>query len=350
MGGLASYFIRRLLLIIPTFLGMTIIFFFILQIVPGGPLEMEMMKLRAGMATMGGGEMSAGGGNQMGQIEIPKEAMDQMKKYYGMDKPIIVRYANWLWNVLHLDLGRSYVYAEPVWDVIKSRFPVSIYFGLVGFILSYSVCIPLGIAKAIKHGSKFDIGSSILVFIGYSTPGWALGLVLLVLLGGGSFWSVFPLGDFRSENWDQLTLWAKIVDQGYHSILPTLCYVISDFALLTVLMKNSLLENLSQDYVRTAFAKGLPEKRVIFVHTLRNSLIPLATGIGHVISIFLAGSFLIERTFNINGIGLLGYQSIIQRDYPVSLGFLVIGGVLGLLGNILSAVAYAIVDPRIRFK
>lgn len=351
MGGLASYFIRRLLLIIPTFIGITIIFFFVLQIVPGGPLEMEIMKLKAGAAMLGGGgEVSSGGGSNIGQVEIPREAMDQMKKFYGMDKPIIVRYGNWLWNVLHLDLGYSYRYAEPVWDVIKARFPVSIYFGLVGFILSYTVCVPLGVAKAVKHGSGFDVGSSVLVFIGYSTPGWALGLVLLVMLGGGSFWNVFPLGDFRSENWDQLSLWGKIIDQAYHSILPTVSYVIADFAVLTVVMKNGLLENLSQDYVRTAFAKGLPEKRVIFVHALRNSLIPIATGIGHVISIFLAGSFLIERTFNINGIGLLGYQSIIQRDYPVSLGFLVIGGVLGLLGNILSDVAYAVVDPRIRFK
>jgi microcin C transport system permease protein len=351
MGGLTSYFIRRFLLVIPTFLGITVIFFFILQIVPGGPLEMEIMKLKAGMASMGGGEVSTGAsGSELGRVEIPAEAMEQMKEYYGVDKPIPVRYAIWLWNVLHLNLGVSYVFAEPVWDVIKSRFPVSMYFGIIGFILSYSVCIPLGVAKAVHNGSRFDVGSSVLVFIGYSTPGWALGAVLLVLLGGGSFWSVFPLGEFRSENWTQLTLWGKIIDQLYHTVLPVVAYMIADFAMLTIVMKNSLLENLGQDYVRTAFAKGLPEKRVIFLHAMRNSLIPIATGIGHIISIFLAGSYLIERTFNINGIGMLAFTSVLRRDYPVTLGFLVIGGLLGLVGNILSDVAYALVDPRIRFK
>lgn len=351
MGGLTSYFIRRLLLVIPTFLGITLIFFTILQIVPGGPLEQEIMKLRAGMASLGGGEAGGGGGGgTMGAVEIPAEAMEQMKKFYGMDKPIIARYGIWLWNVLHLDLGTSYVYAEPVWDVIKSRFPVSIYFGIIGFLLSYSICIPLGVIKAIKHLSKFDVGSSVLVIIGYSTPGWALGLVLLVLLGGGSFWNLVPLGEFRSENFAQLSIIGKILDQAHHTILPVIAYMIGGFATLTIMMKNSLLENLGQDYVRTAFAKGLPEKRVIFVHALRNSLIPLATGVGHLISIFLAGNFLIERTFNINGIGMLGYQSLIQRDYPIVLGFLVISGMLGLIGNILSDVAYALVDPRIRFK
>jgi microcin C transport system permease protein len=177
-----------------------------------------------------------------------------------------------------------------------------------------------------------------------------LGAVLLVLLGGGSFWDVFPLGEFRSEGWANLPLWDKIVDQVYHTILPIIAWEVASFATLTVIMKNSLLENLGQDYVRTAFAKGLPEKRVIFTHALRNSLIPLATGIGGLIGLIFAGSFLIERTFNINGMGLLGYTSLMKRDYPVSLGFLVIGTVIGLLGNIISDIVYAAIDPRIRFK
>jgi len=302
------------------------------------------------MANMGGEAGGGGSGSSMGQVEIPAEAMAKMKEYYGVDKPIPVRYVNWLWNVLHLNLGVSYVFAQPVWDVIKSRFPVSIYFGLIAIILEYSICVPLGVMKAVKNGSKFDVASSVLVFIGYSTPGWALGAVLLVLLGGGSFWSVFPLGDFRSVNWEHLSWWGKIVDQVYHTVLPIIAYIIGGFASLTVLMKNSLLENLGQDYVRTAFAKGLSEKRVIFVHALRNSLIPISTGIGGLLSLFMAGSYLIERTFNINGIGMLGYTSIIQRDYPVSLGFLVIGGLIGLTGAIISDMVYALVDPRIRFK
>ena len=273
-----------------------------------------------------------------------------MKRYYGFDKPVYTRYGLWLWNVLHLDLGRSYVYQDPVWDVIKSRFPISIFLGLTGFFLSYLVCIPLGVFKAIRHGSRFDLVSSLIVFLGYSIPGWALGTALLVLLGGGSFWNLFPLGGFRPDNWEYLGFFEKVTAQIHYMFLPVLCYMIESFATLTILMKNSLMENLGQDYVRTAYAKGLSERRVIFVHALRNSLIPIATGLGNVISIILAGSFLIEKVFNIDGMGYLGYTSILQRDYPVALGILVIDSVLLLVGNILSDMIYVVVDPRIRFK
>ena len=350
MGGLANYFTRRILLVIPTFIGITILVFTIMQFVPGGPLEQELLKLRA--SAMMGGEAGGGSGGRGGfqPVEIPQDALVEMKKFYGLDKPIPMRYLTWFWNVLHFDLGVSYVYAEPVWDVIKSRFPISIYFGLIGFILAYTVCIPLGVFKAIKHGSPFDLVSSAIVFIGYSTPGWVVGAVALVLLGGGSFWNVFPLGEFRSENWAALPFWGKIWDQVHHTILPVLSYVVASFATMTILMKNSLMENLGQDYVRTAFAKGLTEKRVIFVHALRNSLIPIATGLGHILSIVLAGSYLIEKVFNINGFGLLGFNSIVKRDYPVVLGVLVISALLRLFGNILSDVFYALIDPRIRFK
>jgi microcin C transport system permease protein len=251
---------------------------------------------------------------------------------------------------LHLDLGNSYVYQDPVWDVIKSRFPISIFLGLTGFFLSYFVCIPLGVIKAVRHGSRFDFVSSAIVFLGYAVPGWALGTALLVLFGGGSFWSVFPLGGFRPDNWEYLSLWRKITGQLDHMFLPVLCYMVGAFATETILMKNSMMENLGQDYVRTAFAKGLTERRVIFVHALRNSLIPIVTGLGHVISLVLAGSFLIERVFNIDGMGYLGYTSILQRDYPVALGILVLGSMLMLIGNILSDMIYAFVDPRIRFQ
>ncbi len=347
---LYQYFIRRILLIFPTFLGVTLVVFMILQIVPGGPLEQEIMKLKSGLAQ--GGEVGAAGTmDNMGSIEIPEAAMEEMKKFYGFDKPVPYRYSSWLFNIFNLNLGRSYVYAQPVWDLMMSRIHISAYFGIIGFLLSYSVCVPLGVFKAIKHGSGFDAASSILVFIGYSIPGYVLGLVLLMLLGGGSFWDVFPLGDFRSyDMWDSFTLFEKIKDQLWHTVLPVIAYMIGSFATLTVMMKNSLLENLSQDYVRTAFAKGLSEKRVIFLHTLRNSLIPIATGIGGLLGIFFAGSYLIERVFNIDGIGMLGYMSILQRDYPVTLGFLVIGTFIRLFGNIISDMAYAAIDPRIRFK
>jgi len=337
-----GYFTRRFLLIIPTFIGITMAVFLIMNFVPGGPVERQIMQYKEAVAKRGGGRAVDTG--------LPPEAIEEMRHYYGFDKPVTTRYGMWLWNVVHLNLGQSYIYQDPVWDVIKSRFPVSMFLGLTGFFLSYLVCIPLGVFKAIRHGSRFDLLSSLVVFLGYSIPGWALGTALLVLLGGGSFWNLFPLGGFRPSNWEYLNFFEKVAAQIHYMFLPVLCYMIESFATLTILMKNSLMENLGQDYVRTAYAKGLGERRVIFVHALRNSLIPIATGLGGEISIILAGSFLIEKVFNIDGMGYLGYTSILQRDYPVALGILVISSLLLLVGNILSDMIYVLVDPRIRFK
>jgi len=338
---MTGYFVRRFLLIIPTFIGITMAVFLVMNFVPGGPVERQITRYKQGIAQRGGGRVD---------VELPQDALDELKRYYGFDKPVYTRYGLWLWNVVHLNLGRSYVYQDPVWDVIKSRFPISMFLGLTGFFLSYFVCVPLGIFKAVRHGSRFDLVTSLAVFLGYSIPGWALGTALLVLLGGGSFWSVFPLGGFRPPDWESLGFFAKVTGQIHYMFLPVLCYMIESFATLTILMKNSLMENLGQDYVRTAYAKGLSEHRVIFVHALRNSLIPIATGLGSEISIILAGSFLIEKVFNIDGMGYLGYTSILQRDYPVALGILVIASLLLLVGNILSDMIYVVVDPRIRFK
>ena len=340
---MAAYFARRFLLLIPTFLGITFLVFTITQFVPGGPIEQMIMKMQAA-GTEGG---SGGAGTT---VEIPPEAMEALKEHFNLDKPFFVAYGYWLWDLLHLDLGTSFKYNQPVIDVITSRFPISIYFGLIGFFLAYAICIPLGVMKAVKHGSAFDLLSSMTVFIGYSIPGWALGGLLLVLFGGGSFFDVFPLGGFRSENWSELSVWGQITDQVNHTILPVLAYMVGSFATLTILMKNSLMENLGQDYVRTAFAKGLSERTVIFGHTLRNSLIPICTGLGHAIGIIMAGSYLIEKVFNINGIGYLGYTSIVDRDYAVVMGILVINTLLVLVGNIISDVLYVLVDPRIRFS
>ena len=341
-----AYFLRRLLLVIPTFIGITLAVFVIMHFVPGGPVERQILQYRMAIMTEGG----VSGGAQALAVSLPQDAIDEIRRFYGFDKPVHVRYGQWLWNVIRLDLGNSYIYQEPVWDVIKSRFPVSIFLGLTGFLLSYVICIPLGVMKAVRHGTRFDVVSSIVVFLGYSVPGWALGTALLVLFGGGSFWSLFPLGGFRPYNWEFLSFGQKIVAQLHHMFLPVFCYMVSSFATLTILTKNSLMENLGQDYIRTAFAKGLNEHRVIFVHALRNSLIPLATGLGHVFGLVLAGSFLIEKVFNIDGMGYLGYTSILQRDYPVALGILVISSLLMLFGNILSDVIYTAADPRIRFK
>ena len=199
---MTAYFIRRFLLIIPTFIGITLAVFVVMQFVPGGPVERQIMRYQMAAMTQGGGggvSMSGRGSNA-----LPEEQIEEIRRYYGFDKPIYLRYGKWLWNVLHLDLGTSYIYQDPVWDVIKSRFPISIFLGLTGFILSYIVCIPLGVVKAVRHGSRFDFFSSVLVFLGYAVPGWALGTALLVLFGGGSFWNLFPLGGFRPDNWEYL--------------------------------------------------------------------------------------------------------------------------------------------------
>ena len=341
-----AYFIRRFLLIVPTFIGITLLSFVIMHIVPGGPIEQAIQQIR-----MGGqmGESGSSGGDFISST-LTNDAIEQMRKDYGFDKPILIRYIQWLWNVLRLDLGTSYLYGDPVWLVIKSRLPVSIYFGSIGFFLTYLICIPLGVMKAVKHKQWFDTLSSILVFVGYATPGFALGIVLLVLFGGGSFWDVFPLGGFVSDEFSDFSFWGKVWDLIHHTILPVICYMISSFATLTILMKNSLLDNLNQDYIVTAFAKGLSGRAVVYKHALRNSLIPLATGFGHFISIILAGSFLIEKVFNIDGMGLLGYTSIVDRDYPVALGILVISSLLSLVGNILSDICYVLIDPRIEFR
>ncbi len=250
------------------------------------------------------------------------------------------------------NLGESYTYQAPVAEVMKPRFKISLFFGLTGMFLSYIVCIPLGIRKALLHGSPFDFVSSVIIFVAYSIPGWAMGGVFLVLFGGGSFWNIFPLGGFHAptEIWEALSLWGKILDQLHHAVLPIFAWSIGSFAGLTVLMKNGLLENLSQDYIRTAFAKGLSEKRVVWVHAIRNSVIPIASGIGGVIGVVIAGSYFIEKVFNIDGFGKLGYQAILDRDYPITLAFLVIVVVIRLVGNIISDIALATVDPRIRFR
>ncbi|MFZ5950444.1 MAG: ABC transporter permease subunit [Candidatus Rifleibacteriota bacterium] len=403
-----SYFIRRFLLIIPTFIGITFLCFTVTRFVPGGPVEQAVMRFQQAAAQEGEGGAGSGGSlDKRGQIS--EEMMQKLKEIYGFDKPFYIAYARWLWRVMHFDLGVSDTYSRPVWDLIKEKFPVSIWFGLTGFLLSYSICIPLGVWKAVKHGSLFDTLSSVFVFIAYSVPGWTAGVLLLMLLGGGSFWNVLPLGgvesttitpdsilvgylleggkvadlpaEIRSQHPNlkddqyinsnhpafqhlpvdrraklatgshaDLTGFGRFLDKAKHMILPVFCYVLGMFASMTVLMKNSLMENLGQDYVRTAFAKGLSEKTVIFKHALRNSLIPIATGLGHMLSLILAGSYLIEKVFNIKGFGLLGYESLIARDYPVTLGILVIGSLLKLFGNIFSDILYCIIDPRIRFS
>jgi microcin C transport system permease protein len=346
--ALRDYVLRRLLLMIPTFIGITFATFLLTQFVPGGPIDQLRLQL-AGAG--GGGEVAGGaGGGAAGRVQlvIPDEQLQQLREFYGFDKPLPVAYATWLWQTVQLDLGQSFRYNEPVIEVIADRFPISVYYGVVTAFLIYAICIPLGMVKAIRHRTPIDKLTSILIFIGYAIPGFALGAVLVNILAVQ--FQLFPLGGFQSPNAAEMTSLQRIGDIVWHSILPLIAYLVGAFALTTMLMKNSLMENMSADYVRTALAKGLNWRRAVFVHALRNSLIPMATSIGGLLGIFLTGSLLIERVFDIQGVGLLAFEAIQARDFPVVMGFLVLSSIVLMLGNLLSDLAVAFVDPRVRFE
>jgi len=342
---MASYFIRRLLLVIPTFLGITLVVFTITRIVPGGPIERAIAQYR--QASLSEGGPSASQSLLEDDSPLSPEQLEDLKKFYGFDKPILISYLNWLGKVLVLDLGVSTRYYDPVWEIIKDKLPVSIYYGVLTTLLSYLICIPLGVLKAIKHKTMVDSTSSILVLTGYALPGFIVAITLFVW--PAAQWDWFPLGGFVSDEFEDFTLSEQIWDVIHHSVLPMIAYMLGSFATMTFLMKNTLMDHLASDYVRTAIAKGLSFRAAVFKHAFRNSLIPLATHFGNNISLFLAGSFLIEKVFNIDGLGLLGYDSLVERDYPIVLGVLVISSILGLLGNILSDVCVALVDPRVKF-
>jgi len=342
---MAAYFIRRFLLIIPTFIGITIMVFTITRFVPGGPIERIIAQAQQ-MSTIQG-TTSAGTPAEQSQ-PLSEEQIEELRKYYGFDKPVLVSYFSWLGKVMKGDLGTSTRYYDTVWSMIKERIPISLYFGTLSLILVYGICIPLGIAKAIKHKSTFDNSSSVIVFMGYAVPGWVVGVLMLVLFA--SQWEIFPLGGLVSDDFEDFTLLGKALDLVWHTILPLIAYVLGSFTVMTFLMKNTLMDNLASDYVRTAIAKGLPFRKAVFKHALRNSLIPIATSFGNNISIILSGSFLIEKVFNINGMGLLGYESVVERDYPVVMGILVISSLLFMIGNILSDICVAFVDPRVKFE
>lgn len=342
--GLRTYIIRRLLLMIPTLVGITLVVFMLCQFVPGGPIEQVRLQMAGGGAT---GELGGGSHGGVPHTEIPEAQLKVLKEYYGFDRPVHERYFLYLKNLFTLNLGESQRYLKPVTDLIKDRMPVSLTFGLVTTLLTYLVCIPLGIVKALRHRSSFDNVSSAIIFIGYAIPGYALGAVLLVLFSVQLDW--FPLSGFQSSDYASMSTIDKIGDRLHHTFLPLVCLSIGSFAFFTMLMKNSLMENMSADYVKTALAKGMTWKHAVFVHALRNSLIPMATGFGHILGVLVAGFLLVERVFGIQGMGLLFFDAMQSRDYPVVMGLTVIGAMLLLIGNLLSDIMVALVDPRVRF-
>lgn len=341
------YLIRRLLLMIPTFFGITIVTFVLINLAPGSPIEQKLQAIRFGSAGGGGGGASAGV-NSRGDTSVNEEVIEALKKQYGFDKPLHERYIIWLKNLSRLDFGESFTYQEPVIDVIKSKFPVSLQFGIASLILTYLVCIPLGIRKAIKAGAFFDRATTIILNLTYSIPPLVLGIFLIVVFAGKL--NMFPIGGIQSDDYESLTSLGKIWDRVHHFVLPLICYMIGGFTELSVLMRNSMLDIIKSDFVRTARAKGLSENVVIFKHALRNALIPIATGLGGFFGAFLAGSLIIEQMFNLDGIGLLGYQSVLSRDYNVIMGITFISSMLLMFGRVFSDVIYVLIDPRIDFK
>jgi microcin C transport system permease protein len=445
-----SYFLRRLLLIPPTLLGITLLVFTITRFVPGGPMDQKLQEAARGGEQ--GGKRTAASQAQGGQSE---EQLEELEEQYGLDKPVLPAYGQWLgvipreariskgefsgrgdetigggddpentaevvlrgdgrlvrvkregdkvlsalfadsgkpidgegWKVryetgadrqqrfkrrnpdsattpeyppraviyqtrfsglLQGNLGRSTVYNDPVHEMIFSRMPVAAYFGLLTAIITYAVCLPLGVLKALKHRTFIDSSTSVLIFLGYSIPGFALGAILIVHLGARM--NLFPLFGLTSPDFDQLDTFGKIKDLAHHTVLPLVCYIVGSFAMLTMLTKNNLMDHLAADYVRTAMAKGASFRKAVFGHAFRNSMIPIATSLGDLVTIFIGGSMLIETVFDIQGFGLLQYQSVIARDVPVIMGTLTIAALLMLIGHVISDFIVAMVDPRIKFE
>lgn len=360
---MSGYILRRLLLIIPTLFGILLINFLIIQAAPGGPVEQAIAKLQ-GLDTLGAaasdnraGDMTStrqqegNASRYRGAQGLDPELIHDLEKQYGFDKPAPERLRLMVVNYLHFDFGQSFFQDKSVIGLIREKMPVSISLGLWSTLLIYFISIPLGIRKALHEGSRFDVATSSLIIVGYAIPGFLFALLLIVLFAGGSYWQIFPMQGLVSDNFNSLPLGGKILDYAHHMALPTLCLSIGGFATLTILTKNSFLDEIHKQYVVTARAKGLNDRQVLYGHVFRNAMLIIIAGIPSLlISIFFTGSMLIEVIFNLDGMGLLGYEATIKRDYPVIFGTLYIFTLMGLLLRILSDVIYTWIDPRIDFE
>lgn len=343
-----AYILKRILLMVPTLLGVIAITFAVIQFVPGGPVEQMVQELRG---RSGVHESAGGGGAYRGRQGVDAERVKEIKALYGFDKPPLERFWLMLKGFATFDLGRSFYRHADVWELVKSKMPVSISIGLWTFFITYLISVPLGVAKAVREGSRFDSVTSAAVLVGYSIPGFVLGVFLLVMFGGGSFLQWFPLRGLTSDNWAQLSWFGKITDYLWHITLPIIASVAGSFATMTMLTKNTFLEEIRKQYVLTARAKGLSEKRVLYKHVFRNALIPLVTGFpAAFIGAFFAGSLLIETLFSLDGLGLLSYEAVIRRDYPVVMGTLYLFTLIGLAVKLIGDLCYVWVDPRVQFE
>ena len=338
-----SYILKRLLLMIPTLFGVLLLTFVVIQFVPGGPVEQYLAEARTGKGT--GAE---GGAVYRGAQGVDAKRLEQIKALYGFDKPAHERFFQMIGQFARFDLGTSFFQNKAVSQLIIEKLPVSVSLGLWTFFISYLVAVPLGVLKAVRAGSRFDLVTTLLVLVGYAIPGFVLGVALLVVFGGQLQW--FPLRGLTSPNWDELSWGARIVDYFWHIALPVTAMVAGSFAVTAMLTKNAFLEEIRKQYVMTALAKGLSERQVLYRHVFRNALIPIVTGFpAAFIGAFFTGALLIETQFSLDGLGLLGYESVIRRDYPVVLGTLFLFTLIGLVTKLVSDLCYVWVDPRVKF-
>ncbi len=355
------YILRRLLLIVPTLFGIMLINFALTQFVPGGPVEQAIARAQGQGDVFGGftGNQGDAGLEESGPVDeqyigargLPPEFIEQLEREFGFDKPPVERFFTMLWNYIRLDFGESYFRSESVINLIIEKMPVSISLGLWSTLMAYLISIPLGVRKAVKDGTQFDTWTSGAIIVAYAIPGFLFAILLLVLFAGGSFWQIFPLRGLTSDNWESLNIPGRILDYFWHITLPVLASTISAFATLTLLTKNSFLDEIRKHYVMTARAKGLSEQRVLYGHVFRNAMLIVIAGFPAVfIGVFFTGSLIIETIFSLDGLGRLGFEAAVARDYPIVFGTLFIFGLIGLVVGILSDLMYVFVDPRIDFE
>jgi len=343
-----SYVLKRLLLMVPTLIGILTITFIVVQFVPGGPVEQLVSQLQ-GRESGGEGPSTSTTGYR-GRQGVDAKRIEEIKKLYGFDKPPLERYVQMLAQFARFDLGRSFYHNKDVWKLIIEKLPVSISLGLWTFLLVYLISVPLGIAKAVRAGTRFDTVTTFIVLLGYAIPSFVMGVVLLVLFGGGSFVQWFPLRGLTSINWAEMSPGGKIADYFWHIAMPIAAMVLGGFAVISVLTKNSVLEEIRKQYVLTARAKGVDERGVLWRHVFRNAMIPIMTGFpAAFVGAFFTGSLLIETLFSLDGLGLLSYESVIRRDYPVVLGSLFLFTIIGLFTTLIRDLSYIWVDPRVTY-
>ncbi|MEO1733237.1 MAG: microcin C ABC transporter permease YejB [Pseudomonadota bacterium] len=359
---MGAYILRRFLLIIPTLIGIMIVNFALTQFVPGGPVEQAIARAQGQGDVFGsfaGGQGDAGEVGEtneftseyVGARGLPPEFIEQLEREFGFDKPPLERFLNMMWNYMRLDFGESYFRSISVVDLVLEKMPVSISLGLWSTLIAYLVSIPLGIRKAVRDGTQFDTWTSGVIIVAYAIPGFLFAILLLVLFAGGSYYQIFPLRGLASDNWEDLSVLGKIGDYFWHITLPVLASTISAFATLTLLTKNSFLDEIKKQYVMTARAKGLSERRVLYGHVFRNAMLIVIAGFPAVfIGVFFSGSLIIETIFSLDGLGRLGFEAALQRDYPVIFGTLFVFGLMSLVIGILSDLMYVLVDPRIDFE